>query len=303
MTNRKDRAGRTDGPTPAARQLRTGGERRHDLARDGVELVLDRLFRPRHWAARLAVATGLQRTNIEVDRLLVPVKRRAGAHSLRIAFASDFHAGATTDERVLAAACEAIAAETPDIVLLGGDFVTTRAGYIDQLAPLLAEIHAPLGKFGVFGNHDVRSNVSVLRRSLEAAGVRILENEVVGLPEPHGDVSILGLDDPIWGTPEYRDMPENGVRIVLMHAPDGLITLGDRHFDLALCGHTHGGQIKLGGIRPYMPHGKLSRDFAAGLYRLGPAGDRALVVSHGVGCSTVPIRVGPKAQVHILTLG
>jgi predicted MPP superfamily phosphohydrolase len=303
LTNWKDRAGRTDEPAPAARRLRTSGERRHDLARDGVELVLDRLFRPRHWARRLAVATGLQRTNIEVDRLLVPVHRRVGAPPLRIAFASDFHAGATTDVRVLEAACEAIAAEAPDVLLLGGDFVTTRAGYIDQLAPLLADIPAPVGKFGVFGNHDLRSNVTILREYLEPAGVRMLENEVVGLAEPYGDVSILGLDDPIWGSPEYREMPGRGVRIVLMHAPDGLITLGDRHFDLALCGHTHGGQIKLGGIRPYMPHGKLSRDFAAGLYRLGPEGTRALVVSHGVGCSTVPVRLGARPQVHILTLG
>jgi predicted MPP superfamily phosphohydrolase len=126
---------------------------------------------------------------------------------------------------------------------------------------------------------------------------------VVSLPEPGADISILGIDDPIWGNPEYHEMPEGSVRIVLMHAPDGLITLGDRHFDLALCGHTHGGQITLAGIRPYMPHGKLSRDFAAGLYRLGASGTRALVVSHGVGCSTVPVRLGARPQVHILTLG
>lgn len=245
----------------------------------------------------------LQRTDIEIDRLLVPLERRNGAPPLRIAFASDFHAGATTDVRVLAAACAAIAAEAPDILLLGGDFVTTRAGYIDQLAPLLADIPAPLGKFGVLGNHDIRSNINVLRRDLEAAGVRLLINEVISLPEPHVDVSILGLDDPIWGSPQYREMPGAGVRIVLMHAPDGLLTLGERHFDLAVCGHTHGGQITLGGRRPYMPHGKLSRDFGAGLYRLGPDGRRAMVVSHGVGCSTVPIRVGPHPQVHILTVG
>ena len=233
----------------------------------------------------------------------MPVDRPSGAPPLRIAFASDFHAGATTDRRVLEAACAAIAEERPDLLLLGGDFVTTRAGYIDQLAPLLAEIPAPLGKFGVFGNHDVRANVGLLRRRLESAGVRVLENEVVTLPDPHRDISLLGLDDPIWGQPEYREMPGGAVRLVLMHAPDGLITIGDRHFDLALCGHTHGGQITIGGVKPYMPHGKLSRDFAAGLYRLGPDGERALVVSHGVGCSTIPIRLGPRPQVHLLTVG
>ena len=265
--------------------------------------MLDRLFRPRHWAARLAIALGLQRAEMDVERLLVPVRRRDGAPPLRIAFASDFHAGATTDERVLEAACVAIAAENPDLLLLGGDFVTTRAGYIDQLAPLLAAIPARLGKFGVLGNHDVRSNVGVLRKHLEGAGVRVLENEVITLSGAHSDVSVLGLTDPIWGQPEYRDMPEGGVRIVLMHAPDGLNTIADRHFDLALCGHTHGGQIAFGGIRPYLPHGKLSRKYASGLFRMGPGGERAMVVSNGVGCSTLPIRLGARAQVHIVTIG
>lgn len=265
--------------------------------------MLDRLFRPAHWASRFAFATGLQRGDIEVHRATIPVARRAGTTPLRIAFASDFHAGATTDPRVLEAACAAIAGEKPDILLLGGDFVTTRAGYIDQLAPLLRAIPAPMGKFGVFGNHDVRSNVDVLRGYLEPAGVRILRNEVLTLDDPHDDVSILGLDDPIWGKPENRQMPDTGVRIVLMHAPDGLLTLGDVHFDLAVCGHTHGGQITLGRVRPYMPHGKLSRQYGAGLFRLGARQDRALIVSHGVGCSTLPIRIGVRPQIHILSVG
>jgi predicted MPP superfamily phosphohydrolase len=304
LNARKDeRARRSRGPAQAVLRRRTAGERRHDLARDGLEQVLDRLFRPANWAARLAVATRLQRTDLEVARVLVPLTRRMGARPLRIAFASDFHAGATTHHRVLEEACQAIAAEKPDLLLLGGDFVTTRAGYIDQLAPLLAAIPAPLGKFGVFGNHDMRANRVVLSTALEAAGVQMLVNETVMLPEPYGDVALIGLDDPIWGTPKYPDAPDAHVRIVLMHAPDGLITVGDRHFDLALCGHTHGGQITLAGLRPYLPHGKLSREYAGGLYRLGDDGDRALIVSHGVGCSTVPVRIGAPAQIHLITLG
>lgn len=277
-------------------------ERRHDLARDSIELVLDRLFRPAHWASRLAFATRLQNADIEVHRTTLEVGRPAGANPLAIAFASDFHAGATTHLRVLEAACRAVAAEKPDMLLLGGDFVTTRAGYIDQLAPLLAAIPAPLGKFGVFGNHDVRSNLAVLRGYLEPAGIRILDNEVIALDAPNDDISILGLDDPIWGRPEKRTMPADGVRIVLMHAPDGLLALGDTEFDLALCGHTHGGQITIGGVRPYMPHGKLSRKYGGGVFRLGPGDRRALLVSHGVGCSTVPVRIGPRPQVHVVTL-
>ncbi|HET9423951.1 MAG TPA: metallophosphoesterase [Gemmatimonadaceae bacterium] len=268
-------------------------------------MVLDRLLRPRHWAARLADAAGLQTARpIEVDRVLIPVGRTSAAPPLKVAFASDFHAGATTAMRVLERACAAIADEKPDLVLLGGDFVTTRARYIRKLAPMLAEIPAPLGKFGVFGNHDHRANRAELTRALEGAGVRMLVNERVTLAAPHDDVTLFGLDDPIRGAPSYGEAAvRSPVQIVLMHAPDGLITLGDRHFDLAVCGHTHGGQITLGPVKPYLPYGSLSREYSGGLYRLGPEGNRALVVSRGVGCSTIPIRLGARAQVHLFTIG
>jgi predicted MPP superfamily phosphohydrolase len=266
-----------------------------------VELVLDRFFRPRHWAVRVAMATGLQRDRVDVERLSIPVARH-GAPPLRVAFASDFHAGATTDRRILAAACAAIAAEQPDLLLLGGDFVTTRAGYIDHLAPLVAGIPAPLGKIGVFGNHDRRANRDVLTRALEGAGVRMLVNEVATLPAPHGDVAVLGLDDPIVGEPRCIDMPGARVRIVLMHAPDGLLAVDNRPFDLALCGHTHGGQVTIAGMRPYLPEGRLSRRYAGGRFQVMPQGG-TLVVSNGVGCSTVPVRIGAAPQVHVITLG
>jgi predicted MPP superfamily phosphohydrolase len=302
-TRPDDRAGPSNGPARGIERREKSGERRDDIARDGLEMVLDGVFRPGQWAARLTYALGLQPSTVDVDRLLVPVGRANGAPPLRIAFASDFHAGSTTDRRTLESACQAIADEKPDLLLLGGDFVTTRARYIKDLAPLLGAIAAPLGRFGVFGNHDRRANRRELTEALEKAGIRMLVNEVATLPAPHDDVAILGLDDPIRGAPEYQDLPESGVRIVLMHAPDGLMTLGDRDFDLALCGHTHGGQITVGRIKPYLPYGKLSREYADGLYRLGRDGSRALVVSRGVGCSTLPVRLGARAQVHLLTVG
>lgn len=269
-------------------------------------MVLDRLWRPGNWAARAAFASGLQGGRpVAVDEHLIPVRRAPGTPPLRIAFASDFHAGPTTDDAVLRSACERLAELEPDLILLGGDFVTVRAGDIRRLAPMLAEVHAPLGKFGVFGNHDLRANHGILRSALERAGVDMLDNERLRLPAPHGDITLIGLDDPIRGTPEGGLLDEDDDhRIVLMHAPDGLLSMKDRHFDLALCGHTHGGQVVLPwGTAPYLPAGKLSRKYSAGLYRLGDRGERALLVSRGVGCSTIPFRVWSQAEVHLLTLG
>jgi predicted MPP superfamily phosphohydrolase len=278
-------------------------ERRIDRAQDSIEIILDGLFHPRQWASRLALTVGLQRTNVELDRTTVAAPGKRPGPPLRIAFASDFHAGATTSRRILEAACSAIANEKPDLLLLGGDFVTTRAGYIDHLAPLLAAIPAPLGKFGVFGNHDRRANRAILTRALGEAGVQMLVNESVTLASPHEDVAVIGLDDPVRGHPQFPDGVRAPVQIVLMHAPDGMLTLGKRPFDLALCGHTHGGQIAIGPVRPYMPHGKLSRAYPGGHYRVGDDSQRTMIVSRGVGCSTIPIRLGATPQVHLVTVG
>jgi predicted MPP superfamily phosphohydrolase len=280
-------------------------DRRDDTRRRKLEMLLDRFFRPGRWATRIFDAIGLQSGRpVYVDQHSVTGARPAAARPLRVAFASDFHAGATTAERVLASACAQLEALQPDVLLLGGDFVSVRADDIHALAPLLARVPAPFGKFGVFGNHDLRANRDVIAEAMAAAGVRMLVNEVVQLAAPHGDVSIIGFDDPIRGAPrgELLDAVD-GVRILLMHAPDGLLAAGDRHFDLAMAGHTHGGQIVMpGGVMPYLPHGSLSREYAVGVYQLEPDDARTLVVSRGVGCSTVPVRFGCASEVHLITL-
>ena len=287
-------------------ERRAIADRRDDARRRKIEMVLDRFFRPGRWATRVFDAVGLQSGRpVFVDHQKVLASRPAGARPLRVAFASDFHAGATTAERVLESACAQLEALEPDVVLLGGDFVSVRADDIHALAPLLARVHAPFGKFGVFGNHDLRANRPVIADAMEKAGVRMLVNEVVRLPAPHDDVSIIGFDDPIRGAPRGELLDGvDGVRIVLMHAPDGLLAAGDRHFDLAVAGHTHGGQIVMpGGVMPYLPHGSLSREFAVGVYALEPDGERTLIVSRGVGCSTVPVRFGCAAEVHLIEVG
>jgi predicted MPP superfamily phosphohydrolase len=219
-----------------------------------------------------------------------------------VAFAADFHAGATTDERLLLDACRALAAFEPDLVLLGGDFVSVRASYIDRLAPLLAAIRAPLGKLAVLGNHDLRADSATVLRGLSDAGVRVLDNEPLRLPEPFDDVTICGVTDATRGNPR-PDLAIDGVagtRVVLMHSPEGLRAIGDRAFDLALCGHTHGGQVSLPWGTPIlMSGGSLNRRYASGLFKLDGAPARKLLVTNGVGCSTAPVRLFAVPEVHL----
>ena len=88
-----------------------------------------------------------------------------------------------------------------------------------------------------------------------------------------------------------------------MHSPEGLLALGDRDFDLALCGHTHGGQVAFPSGRPVLiPGGELNRRYPSGLFQLSENGGRTLLVSRGVGCSTLPVRLFAQAEVHLVVI-
>lgn len=279
-------------------------KRRHSKDRWSIEFVFETFLRPGNWAARLSYALGLQGRVRTSEITLSP--QRATAHRprpvLRVGFASDFHAGGMTDARILDEACAALTAMQPDVLLLGGDFVSVRGADIQRVAPRLAKIPAPLGKFAVLGNHDLHADHARVESELERAGIRILTNRNVRLPDPYGDVVVCGLDDAMCGTPR-ADLAMDGVsgtRIVLMHSPDCLTSIGDREFDLALCGHTHGGQISLPwGTPVIVPGGKLSRRYCRGRYQVGCNDANTLIVSHGVGCSALPFRAFATPEVHL----
>jgi uncharacterized protein len=255
------------------------------------------------WPARLASELGAS-VDVAVEQHDVGVSSSLGsADTLRIKFASDFHAGPSTPHKAIDNALEQLARIDADILLLGGDFVSLRAEYARDLARRLAAIPAPLGRYAVLGNHDHWSDAAAVTALLEEAGITVLTNRTVRLKEPFADVSICGLDDHTSGAPD-ADAAFAGAgvtRIVLMHSPSSLLDLGDRAFVVAMCGHTHGGQIAMPGGTPLkVADGPLSRRYNAGRFELDHG--RVLLVSRGVGCSTVPVRLNSPPAVMICTV-
>ena len=249
-----------------------------------------RLYRT-GWPARVGRALGMP-TAPHIARHTVSLRNRSWfPPALRIAYASDFHAGPTTHPALLAAACAGLRDARPDLLLLGGDFVESHAGAIDALVPLLREIPAPLGRLAVLGNHDWWTSPQHVVDALTAAGVEVLLNRNVQLPPPFEDIWVCGLDDHTAGTPDPDEALDGaeGMRIVLMHSPSNLLDLGGRRFELAICGHTHGGQIALPrGMPLVVAEGRLNRRFCRGRYELDAGG--SLIVSVGLGCSLLPFR-------------
>lgn len=257
------------------------------------------------WPARLARLFGLH-GHFGVSTYTLPVSAaRRTAPPIRIGFVSDLHAGPATHPALIREACRALRDAKPELLLLGGDFVSFHARHVDRLVAMLREIEAPLGKLAVLGNHDLLADDRYVVARLGDAGVRVLVNENVRLPAPHDDVWVCGLDNTEEGTPdgEAAFAGANGVRLVLMHSPDGLRAVGDRSFAAAFCGHTHGGQFWIGDRALVNFSGPLSRKYLrGGVFHLGAGSGGVLLVSRGIGCGNLPMRRGADPEVHICTL-
>ncbi len=278
-------------------------DKRHRPIRHATERVLNALLM-NGWVAGLSWRMGghgrleVTRHHVELDAA------RRLPRSLKIAFASDFHAGPTTSPALFDALLERLQAEQPDVVLLGGDYVSFDADNIAQLRRFLERATAPLGTYAVLGNHDVWNGREAVAAALAEAGVELLVNRNVALPAPFGDVSICGIDDPWTGAPSAPDTFRDAgpVRIYLMHSPDGLWHIEGQRFDLGLAGHTHGGQIvSRNGTPLKRPSGPYSREYRHGRFEI--AGNGPLFVSRGIGCAGIPLRIHADPELLICTLG
>lgn len=274
----------------------------YSSARHAVEWALGVAYRG-HWPSRMVRALGMQR-RVRVRRHRITTARwPENQQPLRIAFVSDLHAGPTTHPSLLDEAFDRLAATDADLILLGGDYVFLSAEYIPWIEERLHRLTPRLGMFGVLGNHDLWADDAAIVSALARAGARILVNERVVLPAPYSHVTIAGLDDPWTGIvptlPVFGD--DDRVRIVLTHAPEAMLHLGDQPFELAVCGHTHGGHIALPGGIPILVPGPLSRRHAHGRYDL--THQRTLIVSRGIGGTEVALRLNAAPDILVIELG
>ena len=169
---------------------------------------------------------------------------------LRVAQLTDIHwdHGNTVHWPMIEEAITQINKEQVDLVALTGDFVTTSADPIHELAPVLGKIQSKEGIFAVLGNHDnvlVDSN-RIISRVLTQANITVLENRwttVAGL-------AVAGTGD-LWRGPYEPERIFTSIRgrkptLLLAHNPDGFWPLKEERIDIQLSGHTHGGQVRLG---------------------------------------------------------
>lgn len=227
--------------------------------------------------------------------------------ALRAVFVSDTHVKPRATRSELAALTGMIAALSPDVVLLGGDYADDTDNTV-RLFEALGALKPPLGMYGVVGNNDAEAwgdRLDALGDVMRRAGCELLVNGGARLPVGGGELWIAGVDEYKNGRPRAAGLYPEGpapdrYRILLSHYP----VMPDVAPDLMLCGHTHGGQFNLLGLTPFaigferVKSPRIPTLAVSGQFDLG---GMKLVVSKGVGASRLQLRVGVRPEIELIS--
>lgn len=240
----------------------------------------------------------------EVTRPTVSVPNLpASFDGLRIAFITDLHHGPYTGLPFITSVVRATQVLNPDLILLGGDYCLREGKYIRPCLEVLKSLSAPLGVYGVLGNHDYTHGLEETQRELRRAGVEELTNGGVWVRRGNDRVRLAGVDDLWWGKPDagvaIGDVKAEDAVVLLSHNPDYCETLRDPRVGLVLSGHTHGGQVRVPGMRnPFIPS-RYGEKYSHGLV---DAPSCRVYVSRGLGATGMPVRYNCPPELTLVTL-
>lgn len=239
----------------------------------------------------------------------IAVRRFAGTRAfeeaydepLRVVHITDQHFGRATPHAVQLQAAEIAQRAEPDLVVLTGDYVAHSLAHLDELAEVLAKIDAPM--VATMGNHDHWSGPDEVRAQLRRSGVEILDNANTVLELDDGRrIQLVGIDDSYTGNEDIaaavKGMRSDIPTLGLSHIAEEADELWEHGISLVLSGHTHSGQVTLGGLNEWAMGTLGGHRYIHGLYgsRRGERHPGAVYVSAGIGAAVVGVRLGERAR-------
>ena len=246
---------------------------RNSLATVTAGAVYGTLIEPRNFAVNTYEVT-VPRLPQELD-------------GLKVTQLTDFHAGCTTDS-VLEAAITLAKTQKPDLFFLTGDYVEWNPLHMPRMAELINELTAPLGLWGVMGNHDYYGDGAQIEQILRGkTQVQLVHNTAYPLAP---GLFIGGIEDTMRGNPDAESVkaivPEDAACLFLTHNPTGVKRIQEKEW-VAFAGHTHGGQVRIPLIPPHFPPGMEDFHQIEGWENYGKA---RLYINRGVGCTSWQVR-------------
>lgn len=227
---------------------------------------------------------------------------------LRVIHIADLHADSYTNERKMARYVDRINHLNPDLVLFGGDLITSGSDHVESGATALGNIESTYGSFAVIGDHDYWNNPESITGILERHGVNVLRDEnlriehnghsvrITGITELYSRMITQGSFDSL-----LNDNDDDSINILFAHqTTDRLIERSkESGIHLILGAHTHGGQIRIPIFFYKATAARSETKYVNGHWTLN---QMLLNVNNGLGFTLSPVRYNAPAQVTLITL-
>lgn len=250
----------------------------------------------------------------EVAEVEIDQRRFGAPRGLRILQLSDLHLGPHVSLEMIDRAITLGLAGRPDLVALTGDFVTGRLKLAAEYAAVLRRLSAAVPTFACLGNHDAIvadgrigevARVAAITQLLRSANIELLLNSSREISVRGKQLRISGLGD-LWTKqnrpalclqPTLQRERAGPPHLLLNHNPDARAVLMGYHWDLMLCGHTHGGQVGL----PWIAERLAPVKDKSHLEGLREREGRLIYITRGVG-NLYGLRFWCRPQVSLLTV-
>jgi len=220
-----------------------------------------------------------------------------------VVFAADIHCGPLFSVGRVRDVVSKINSIRPDIILLGGDYIYSDVKNIKPCVGELKNLKAPLGVYGVLGNHEHWADARLSGQALEEAGVKLLDNRAEWVGSAGGRIRVGGVGD-LWTdyqniAPTVEDAAAGDFVILLSHNPDYAWETTTDKIDLMLSGHTHGGQVTLFGLWAPAKNTAHGGNYVSGMADIKGA---KVFVTNGVGTTGLPLRFFARPEIVEITL-
>jgi predicted MPP superfamily phosphohydrolase len=239
---------------------------------------------------------------VRLERVCLSTAALRPGTRVRLVLMADLHAGVFHRGGEYVQVARLLRDLAPDLVVIGGDFVSDTPRGIAAVVAALEGAIPPQRGFYVFGNHDGWVGRRHLRPHLDRLGLVELSNRGVRLEVAGNPIWLCGLQDRDTAQPDLAaalDGRQPGdYTVLLTHHPDEILSLGPGDADLALAGHTHGGQVRICG-RPLWTNSTLGIPGGSGLLEHQAC---TAYVTAGVGSVGVPVRIGVPPEIVLISL-